>query len=817
MPAGFRRITFLQKASEMKIAPGVHVYGTTGGRLDTTTRTYGDIVASAGPVQRDTKRNCIVNPNAGSLWKLRFTRNAAIPPDHVIELDRLRRLADPAHLPARLEEIRRMWQRPELDPNARIAVHDGGTALHVAAKAYDVQAGRVAPTGLMQIMLANIYVDRAVQNNKGQTALHIAARSGSVEATEQLLERHTDLHSLRDKRGRTAFEVAVLEGGERAHQVKNWFYDHAELRHQYRSWQPEELNEAVVNRHRRTPNQINSLAPNRNIDINHKFANEDGRTVFHKAVLAYARALEIGEPENFLFQRQVLSLLLAHPLIDPNAGDAQGHTALHHLVQLTNSGHFEEILNLLMTNPRFDPNKRDHQNRTPLLHAARAYEEGPASQAIITHLLQLPDVRHAAVDRDGRSFVHHVVMRRIPIVNHLHLIEGVLLDGQDRQGAAPIHYAIEGNYAEFVRFALRHPERFNFNRARDDGRTPFHLAVIANNREFVETLLATGRIDPNTTDGAGMRPLDHAVESKSTDVLDALIETYTVEFNYVNRQGRTVLQQLLHQGMADRAASLLASRVDIQLGLRGANRQTALHTAVEVGAKAIVQRLLKSPNAISFIDDNQQTALHVAAQHPSYEVARLLLKSIKNAKLNTVLDQRDSQGRTALELAKESGNTSNTPFIRAYEEVILGRRREDKESGPSRSGAGAGGPYKSTPKATGSGAKAQAPGESGGSAAKSGGTDYSFDTHDFNARMTKDLACRILGIPEEMPLVAMEQEIGRAVRKLSAQHHPDMLNARPDLKAGQTIGWHEKVQKRITEAAEYLRNAINPNSKPLEE
>lgn len=315
---------------------------------------------------------------------------------------------------------------------------------------------------------------------------------------------------MRDKHGRTAFEVAVFEGGEKAHPIKNYFYGDRLLGAVHESWQPRLLRDAILNSHRYESTDIKRLALNRNSDINHKFADNDGRTVFHTAVLAYAEALRDQQEIRIPFQRLGVQLLLKNLRLDPNAGDSQGLTVLHHLVQTFEPYISRNILALLMNDRRFDVNKRDNQNRTPLLHAASVFENAQ-NIATISNLLQLGNTQHDAVDLEGRTFMHHVVMRGVPIIDLLDGFPGVLLDTQDMQGAAPIHYAIEGNFDAFVQFALQHPERVNINRPRNDGKTPFHLVVMQNNIALVEELLAMPGVNINSLDNDVMRPLDHAL------------------------------------------------------------------------------------------------------------------------------------------------------------------------------------------------------------------------------------------------------------------------------------------------------------------
>jgi len=96
---------------------------------------------------------------------------------------------------------------------------------------------------------------------------------------------------------------------------------------------------------------------------------------------------------------------------------------------------------------------------------------------------------------------------------------------------------------------------------------------------------------------------------------------------------------------------LLAARADVNAGShRIGESMTVLHVAARLGDESLLQKVLAARAHVNQVDSKLGfSALHLAARGKHLKVVELLLQA------EAQIDQKASNGKTALELAKANG------------------------------------------------------------------------------------------------------------------------------------------------------------------
>lgn len=769
----------------MKLLFNRHLYTTDLNQsLNTATPTYQRILRDGDEIIPQGKTNCIVRPNAGSLFKLRLTKNARIPPPLVIAIDRLKTTQN---LQGDLSLIQNIVNDGNLNGNESSQIHHGGTALHAAAAAYDVGVGEQVPAGLMQIMLESGRFNLGTLDRRKQTALHVAAKAGSEEAVRALLEHAGDqqgdtLHVVRNKDGKTAFELAVA-AGEKADRVKELFYE-GRFGAQYAHWKPTAFRDHITAWARVSLNQLKNSLRNRNLDVNYKFPDSDGATLLHLATSSYA----LTNTNNAPHRSGLLTMLLRDARFNPNVRDNQGRTPLHHAVVLPSTHALMELL----ADPRVDINHRDNDGKAPLLYAITA--NSPVH--VINALLRNPRINADVVDNEGKNCLHLAVIANSPVAMTWLDDNGDKVNHQDSQGQTPLHYAISRNFTEFVTGALANLY-VNPAIADNRGRTPMHLAVLENNLTVIRGLLRRADVDVNARDESSMTPLEYAVSRKFIKASAILIEDARTDINALGSNSEAPLHFAIRENLGGIVNALMGQDT-ININVRGPGGQTPLHIAVDSGRDDVVAALLaRSDVMINSKNDEMQTPLHMAARGQSSTIAEALLRHPR-----IMLDAKDKNGRTAYDIATDPENPNGSFFMEAYNKKY-------------HTGSGA----------SGSGTKPREDNRSAGESSNASGsgtrTHQGIDTqwapegfayHDFDAPMNGKLAAKLLGIENFNELESKSKDearkhIKQGLNNVVRSHHPDRVNrvTNPGI-SDDELEWHGKMMRSVNNAYEYLNS-----------
>jgi ankyrin repeat protein len=282
----------------------------------------------------------------------------------------------------------------------------------------------------------------------------------------------------------------------------------------------------------------------------------------------------------------------------------------------------------------------------------------------------------------GRGFdkeIEAYLKRRLPLLDKDD--RDYLLAYEAKLGWTRLHAAVALGIPECVEQAIRDKTPMD-SRARD-GRTALSVASKLG-KVAITRMLLDAKADPNIKDGKGCLALQAAVDedhveiarmllarkSEIPDVMTAafagdsarLTELLKMDESLVklrNQDGMTPLQVAAREGHRDAVQTLIAAGANINTIdsptrlYRSSRGWTPLHYAVLAGKTDIAKLLLDKGAEVNPVDyRGRHTPLHLAAFAGNVELVTLLLEHKADRTL------RDSEKRSALDLAKERKHTS---------------------------------------------------------------------------------------------------------------------------------------------------------------
>ncbi|NP_001408058.1 inversin isoform 4 [Mus musculus] len=182
----------------------------------------------------------------------------------------------------------------------------------------------------------------------------------------------------------------------------------------------------------------------------------------------------------------------------------------------------------------------------------------------------------------------------------------------DSQGATPLHYAAQSNFAETVKVFLQHPS------VKDDsdleGRTSFMWAAGKGNDDVLRTML-----------------------SLKSDI----------DINMSDKYGGTALHAAALSGHVSTVKLLLDN--DAQVDATDVMKHTPLFRACEMGHRDVIQTLIKGGARVDLVDQDGHSLLHWAALGGNADVCQILIENKINPNV------QDYAGRTPLQCAAYGG------------------------------------------------------------------------------------------------------------------------------------------------------------------
>lgn len=363
----------------------------------------------------------------------------------------------------------------------------------------------------------------------------------------------------------------------------------------------------------------------------------------------------------------VVSLLLTVPSVDVNKSNLAGETPLHVSCRHGNT----EIVRQLLLSDEVDINRQDlAQLRTPLMVAVKL-----GLRDIVQLLVSQPDIEPNIVDKKGltalaiartpdmRDFLQHELdatfaMRQqdalhLPPTSNWQQIGALLchsakigdlavclivekewtgsiepwnFQDDSNNGFTPLHFAVQADQVAIVKLMCR-VDCVDVNAADADNLTPCHVAVHEDHRECLKALLAHESIDLKKRDKNTDTPLSMCARFDRRNCAKHILQHTSVRrfINASNPGGLTALNIACYNGFIEIVRLLLAAP-DIDVNKPNKKNSTPLIEAVRKGKTDIVRMLLKHPKIdIEFRCLYGHDAYQSSSRFP--EIRRIILEA----------------------------------------------------------------------------------------------------------------------------------------------------------------------------------------------
>ena len=311
-----------------------------------------------------------------------------------------------------------------------------------------------------------------------------------------------------------------------------------------------------------------------------------------------------------------------------------------------------------------DPNEVDEDGYSALHMAARA----GCRITIFNLILEAIDDVNAV--KDGLTALMLAVhYNHLEIVVLLMKAEQIDLNVQDYYNRTALHRAVVDNRVAIVRKLLS-DERIDTTLKNNNNDTPLDVARKLSNIYLTEMLeqFIYERAMQKYGGSTSEPPLNLALKAGDEDAIDVLLaggeDRRSENPNKVNQYGQNALHIAAREGCSSHLFGRILALI-LNKNAVAAGGVTALMLASQIGRLKMVQTILHSRTLFSGpVDINVQdssrgwTALHWAVNNEHLDVVHELLLRLTPASQSQIdITLRDSNGRTALDLAMENGNS----------------------------------------------------------------------------------------------------------------------------------------------------------------
>ncbi|XP_064473258.1 transient receptor potential cation channel subfamily A member 1 homolog isoform X2 [Ornithodoros turicata] len=312
-----------------------------------------------------------------------------------------------------------------------------------------------------------------------------------------------------------------------------------------------------------------------------------------------------------------------------NAIDSWGMTPLHH-ASLSGNAH---VVKCLLPYSSVNKEATDKQGRTALHNAATL------GDLEVVHMLVQDGANVNATDKKGLTAVH--IAAKEGNLDVIRLLCGRCSESQvkeiaasghstadmlsklDRQQMSPLHYAVENNHPDIVRYLLENG--VNPNVKSTTSYAPLNLAAIHSTVEVCKLLIEHGA-DVESLAEDNKTPLLLASQNQKPDIVTYLLDQ-GAGIEDCDLEGNTPLLCAVDSGNVDVVHILLERGANI--ACRNGEGFNVLHTAVLSKNATVLKQLLQIPMSKKLInigDSDGDTPLHHAAKNAFLDIVQMLLE-----------------------------------------------------------------------------------------------------------------------------------------------------------------------------------------------
>ncbi len=506
----------------------------------------------------------------------------------------------------------------------------------------------------------------------GQTPLMYACRKGHVEVVRELLELGASI-DLISELGRTALLEAIVQNHE---EIVRILLERNEL----------ELNAINLKDHNRTALMVAAnlghfsivarLLEYPQVDVN--LPDSDGFTALSLACLkpsyltvkillqeeidvnledttAGRSALILAATIN---ESAIVELLLQHGA-DPAKTDRLGGTAL---LRAVDNGSFEVIETILKSDVGFDLRARDDDGRG-LMHSASVN-----GHSRIIRLLKENGLDPNIQDNNDLTPLHDASRSGKPEVTETLLSLGADPSIEDKYHRTPLTVAWQYGHTKIMRM-LKDENKFGLSQfIPDSEKLPIWSLAMLGLSDQLENAISKRTINLSTKEpGSEYNALHWAVQAKQTRILRLLLDKGQMPLDEVNHELRTPLHLAAYWGNLEATTELLGHGANPNLEDRWGT--TALFLAQSEKRFLIATVLVEKGAAIDEKKLDIKELLFAAIRFDNVKAVESLLNNRAD-----VLS-RNSEGVTAIQLAKQSGNGEMMKVLQSHPSFLYRVRK----------------------------------------------------------------------------------------------------------------------------------------------
>jgi ankyrin repeat protein len=414
---------------------------------------------------------------------------------------------------------------------------------------------------VFQLLVTN-GADTDAKNSEGETALTYAVEKENLETVTFLKENGANLEAVGAKKITPLF-LALKNGFA---EIVTYLAEEGASVNAYDEDQLTPLLYAV-NDEQYFELAVETIIPRCTPTIVN-FQNSKGQTALVIATLAAAEA--------------VVETLIGFDGIDLDIVDKGGYTALHHGL---NAGH-EDISSALIN--------------------------GGADLEI--------------TNRAGDTALFSALKRNYDTIIDQILEKGGTVDVKDKKGTTILHYCLANDKIDLATSKIiPAASSDSLNETNDEGKTGAAIAVVSDNLELLEAMLAKD-VDLTIADADGSAPLHFAIAQNNAEILEKLISSGAD----VNQDGPKDESTVFMALKSDAAEELLNVLLEggASLAVHGAGGATPLTYCLDNDLVDLALALIpKAGEAVNFAAKSKKTPLRVAASMGQHDMLSALIEA----------------------------------------------------------------------------------------------------------------------------------------------------------------------------------------------